>query len=99
MTARVFLAANCRIGVEIKWLWLDKVFLLDGWLVVPSDQEITWFDKEGFQSETRTNWDNTTKLRGIYASRSVVLFKFRDGSLLMKRLCHDGDSSSEHLLS
>ena len=97
-TACVSLAEN-RIDVEISWLWLDQVFLLDGWLAVPSYQEIMWFDKEGTRSETRTNWDNTTQLWAINASRSGVLFKFRDGSLLMKRLCHDGDSSSEHLLS
>ena len=93
-TARVSLA-EFPIDVEISWQWLDQVFLLGGWLVVPSDQEITWFDQVATRSETRTNWDNNTQLRAIYASRSVVLFKFGAGSLLMKRLCHDGDNRSE----
>ena len=91
-SARDISFAEICIDVVISWLWIDQVFLLDGWLVVPSYQEITWFDKEGTRSETRTNWDNTTQLRGIYASRSVVLFKFRDGSLLKKSLCHDCDN-------
>ena len=75
------------------------MLLLDGWLVFPSDQQITWFDKEGNQSETTPKWDNATKFSSIYASRSVFLFKFRDESLLMKRLCDDGDNTSKHLIS
>ena len=90
---RVGLSEN-QFYIEMEWMWLDQVFLLDGWLVVPGTQEMLWFDKEGTQSDLSTAWD-TTKLLAIYASRSVILFKFGDGTLRMKRLCHDGDIHSK----
>ena len=73
-----------HIDLAIEWLLIEEVFLLDGWLVVPSDNEILWFDKEGKRSETSTELNNR-ELQTIYASRSVLLFLFHDGTLLMKR--------------
>ena len=70
----------------------EEAFILGGWLVVPSDEEFFWFDKKATQSDTSTEWDTTSGLKRIYSSRSVLLFTFHDGNLLMKRLCHDGDN-------
>ena len=33
-----------NIDLEMERLLLDEVFLLDGWLVVPTDQQFAWFD-------------------------------------------------------
>ena len=78
--------------LDIELPWLDQVFLFDGWLVVPEVQQITWFDKEGHRSESSTEWDSNG-LINTFASRSILVFAFEDGKLLMQRLCHDGDSS------
>ena len=69
--------------------WLSQVFLVAGWLAVPGDRHILWFDKDGHRSETSTEWD-TAQLRKTFASRSILVFAFHDRKLLMKRLGHDG---------
>ena len=73
------------LSTQMQTLHLGELFLLDGWLVFPGDHEIFWFDKEGNRSETSTQMDNYDLLRDIYSSRSVLLFLFSDGKLLMKR--------------
>ena len=81
-----FSLTESPIHLNIQELWIEEVFLLDGWLVVPSENEILWFDKEGNRSKTSTKLD-TSELLTIYSSRSVLLFAFLDNNkLMMKRL-------------
>ena len=58
------------------WFWIEDVFLLASWLVVPGVNELTWLDNEGNQSETRTEFlTHTLKPRTIYVSRFLSLFR------------------------
>ena len=83
--ARFFLAErHFDLDMNMRNLWLEEVFLLDGWLVVPGDHEIFWFDKKGTRNEMSTEFDSDD-LRSIYSSHSVILFAFHEGQLLMKR--------------
>ena len=89
-----FCPPDALIDLDLAWLLQEELFLLDGWLVVPGREEILWFDKEGNRSETYTYVElDASDLHTIYASRSVLLFAFHDGRLLMKRLCQDDDNS------
>ena len=79
-----FFQAERHIDLAMPSVWLSEVFLLDGWLVVPSedDKKLFWFDKDGQQSETSTEWD-TGELRAIYSSGCSLLFAL-DDTLLLK---------------
>ena len=81
--ARFFLSEG-NIDLEMERLLLEEVCLLDGWLVVPTDNAIFWYDKTGTRSETSTELNNQ-ELQTIYASRSILLFAFNDRKVLMKR--------------
>ena len=74
-----------RLAVESVCL-PNSVFLFDGWLVFPreNENELIWFDKNGTRSETSTEWDSKN-LRDIYSSGSSLLFSQPDGKLLLKR--------------
>ena len=91
-----FCPPESLVDLDMEWLWQEELFLLDGWLVVPSAEEILWFDKRGNRSETSTYVD-TSDLHTIYASRSALLFHFHDGKLLMKRICQDDNTSYRSL--
>ena len=84
--ARRFSLPERHFQLDMEWPWLEEVFLVDGWLAVPTDQQIVWFDKEGRRSETSTKLD-TSQSQTIFSSRSVLLFALRDNhTLMMKRL-------------
>ena len=86
-TARKFFLPERHIRLsDVKTVYLYSVFLLDGWLVVPGEDEnkIFWFDKNGKRSETSTELD--TKIwKEMYSFDSSLLFAQHDGKLLLKR--------------
>ena len=59
------------------------VFMLDGWLVVPHDKELVWFDKEGQRCKTSTQVD-MSGVQVIYSTDSSLLFGLRNKELLWK---------------
>ena len=81
-----FFLAERHVGLAIESYSLPRVFLFDGWLVVPRENqnELVWFDKRGARSETSTKWDSDD-LNNICSSGSSLFFIQRDGNLLLKR--------------
>ena len=80
-----FFLPERHIDLDMQRVWLEDVFLLDGWLfLLHNHNEIFWFDKNGNRSKPNTVL-NTRDLRTIYSSRSVLLFAFYEGKLLMRR--------------
>ena len=82
-----FFLIERHIDLVMQRLWLEELFLLDGWLVVPRKNPfksvMTWFDKNGKRSEQSTAFD-TENLRAIYSSSSSLLFALFDNKLLLK---------------
>ena len=85
-TVRKFFLAERHVCLAFESLYLDSVFLLDGWMVVLLNDKLFWFDKNGKQSETTTKLD-ASKVKSIYSSGSSLLFTQIGGKLLLKRLC------------
>ena len=71
---------------SIDSVYLSKVFLFDGWLVVPREHEdeLVWFDKNGTRSETKTMIDNK-KMTDFYASGSIIILTSNDGKFFFQR--------------
>ena len=67
-----FSPAESLIDLKMERLWQAEVFLLDGWLVVPSCQKILWF-KEGNRCETSTYVD-TDDLRNGYTLPCLAVY-------------------------
>ena len=70
-----FCPPESLIDLDMGRLWQEELFLSKGWLVVPTAEEILWFDKWGNRSATSPSVD-TSDLHTIYASRSVLLYAF-----------------------
>ena len=66
--------------------FLSKVFLFDGWLVVPREnaKELFWFDKNGTRSETRTRLDSNN-MNKLYAYGRIIILTSNDGKLYFQR--------------
>ena len=85
--ARRFSLPERHFPLGIESPYSSEVFLVDDWLVVPTDQHIFWYNKEGHRSETAIELNRTAKSDTIYTSRSVLLFDFTaNKKLTMKRL-------------
>ena len=82
--AEHFFLIERKIDLNLDWVRLQDIFMLDGWLAVPRNEEIIWFDKEGNRSETSTDLD-TNELRGIYSSNSNLLFVLNNDKVFVKR--------------
>ena len=80
-----FTLADRQIELDTQTACYNEVFLIDGWLVVPCENEILWFDKEGHRSETSTEWDSNNFASKIYSSGLSVLFEQPDGKLFLMR--------------
>ena len=84
-TESYLVLAERHVELSIESVSLYGVFLLDGWIVVRPDneKELFWFDKNGKQSETRTEWDSK-KLKDMYSFGSGLLLAQHDRKLLLK---------------
>ena len=78
---KLFLAER-HVRLDIESFSASEMFLFDGWLVVPLENELVWFDKRGARSETSTEWDSETD---IYSCGSSLLIVLHDDKLLLKR--------------
>ena len=81
-----FFLAEKHVRLAFESLFLPSVFLFNGWLVVPRENEkqLIWFDKNGTRSERSTKWD-TKKLKEIHSSgSSLLLLNQHDGKLWLK---------------
>ena len=83
-TRRNIFLAERHVRLDIELMQLSYTFLIDGWLVVPSDKKIFWFDKMGQQSEVSTEWDSK-KWRAIFSYGSSLILILRDGTFLLKQ--------------
>ena len=85
--ARTFFLAEKTIDLAFESFSLPRVFLFDGWLVLPLEDkgELVWLDKGGKRSEKITKWDSN-RFEDIFPFGSGFLFTKHDSKILWK-LC------------
>ena len=81
-----FFLAEKTIDLPIESYPMPRVFLFNGWLVVPlkDEQKLIWFDKEVELSETITKWDSN-RFKDFFPFGSGLLFTQHDSKILLKR--------------
>ena len=78
-----FFLAERHIDLTIQAHFTPEMSLLDGWLMLPLQNELVWIDKKGKRSETTTRLD-TSNVTDIFSSDMSLLFVLRDKKLLLK---------------
>ena len=83
--ARTFFLAEKTIDLAFESFSLPRVFLFDGWLVLPLEDkgELVWLDKGGKRSEKITKWDSN-RFEDIFPFGSGFLFTQQDSKILWK---------------
>ena len=71
-------AAERLCTVETEWIWVDRAFLRDHWVVIPHQRELVWLDKNGQRSDTSTNFDTYAALRAVRSSGLSLEFALDD---------------------